>query len=111
MVSRFLSNRENLNNLIQNKAAKKALPSDVIDYIFDSNDQNWEELELLNKFYSTFARIVTRSQSDSMTMSEAVHLIDNLERDLDSFLSSFYLPTSPEQKNIRLVPVLASDAD
>ena len=101
MVARFVSNRESLELLIQNKAAKKTLPSNVIDFIFDSSDENWEELKLINQFFSTFAKVVVRSQADSMTMSEAVHLIDTLELELDSFLSSFYPSSSSELTGIK----------
>lgn len=101
MVSRFVVNRKSLEAFIQNKAVKKTLPSNVIDFIFDSADENWEELNLLKEFFASFAKVIIRSQADSMTMSEAVHLIDVLEKDLDSFLSSFFYPLSTEIATIK----------
>lgn len=101
MTSRFMANRANLEDFIQNKAAKKALPSDVIEFIFDATDENWDVLNLLNKFFTTFSHVVMRSQADNMTLSEAVHLIDILEGELDIFLSSFFPPDAEEIITIR----------
>ena len=91
MLDHFLRNRKVLVQLLNAdvRNLKTTLSAAVIDFIVDSKDTNWTQLEKLNVFYRELSKVIIRSQSVDVTLSEAIHLIGCLEKSLITFLSDF----------------------